>query len=126
MVIVLDTSVVIEFERENEKIIKKLADLRNKISIEPVITSAVYSELITGYLKKNKKVPFFISQFEIINFDKNAAEIFAKKKKELEIKGKMIPLFDLITASCAISNNAILVTVDKHFKNVHGLKKIIL
>ena len=126
MVIVIDANIIIELEKGNQKIADRLKYLYDQNKETPTLTSAIYAEVLFGYVDNIKKPIKELNSFRILDFDKSSAEIFAKTKKELERKGKMIPLFDLITASCAISNNATLVTVDKHFKNVPGLKKIIL
>ncbi len=122
--ILLDTDVLIEIERNNEEVITKLSEVRAKYPGEVGITSAVYSEILFGYLKKNKQISPGFDSLEIVDFDKDSAKIFAVKKKELEQKGTPIPLFDLLTASCTLAHEATLVTSDSHFKEVKGLKVI--
>ena len=124
--ILLDTDILIEIERKNEEVITKLSQVRTEYPGEIGITSAVYSEFLFGYLKKNKKIPPDFDLLEVIDFDKESARIFAEEKKELEQKGTPIPLFDLITASCALANGATVVTSDGHFKNVKRLKVIFI
>ncbi|MBI2565365.1 hypothetical protein HYV79_05295 [Candidatus Woesearchaeota archaeon] len=65
-------------------------------------------------------------KLEASKHNMNLGKFLSFLVKEHKQKGKMIPLFDLITASCAISNNAVLITLDNHFKNLIELKKIIL
>ncbi len=124
--LVIDTSVLIEVERGNESVVSKLRELRKKHPENISITSAVYAEILFGYIVKNKKFPQEIELLDILEFDKRSAEIFARKKRELEVKGTMIPIFDLITASCTIANKMVFVTFDNHFKEVQGLQLVIL
>ncbi len=124
--ILLDTDILVEIERNNEEVITKLSQVRAEYPGEVSITSAVYSEFLFGYLKKNKQIPSDFDLLEVIDFDKESAKIFAEKKKELEQQGTPIPSFDLITASCALANGATVVTSDSHFKNVKGLKVVFI
>jgi len=124
--IVLDADVVIEIERGNSKIVESLADLRKAHPENPAITSAVYAEILYGFLVRNKQPPMELESFEVIDFDKESAEIFAQKKKFLDSKGTPIPIFDLITACCAISRGALLVSLDKHYERVEGLNLLIV
>ncbi|MBI2138715.1 type II toxin-antitoxin system VapC family toxin [Candidatus Woesearchaeota archaeon] len=117
----LDTSILIEIEKRNNFIIEQLKDIYDKRQDAPAVTSAVYAEFLFGFLKQKKSFPQILEVLECIEFDKSAARKFAELKMDLEKKGKEIPLFDLITASCAIVKNAMLVTLDAHFKAVPGL-----
>lgn len=82
--------------------------------------------VLSVYLKKNKPIPLGFDLLEVIDFDKESARIFAEKKKELEQQGTPIPSFDLITASCALAHEAMVITSDAHFKKVKGLKVIFI
>lgn len=124
--ILLDTDILIEIERNNEEVIAALTQVRAQYPGDVGMTSAVYSEFLFGYLKKNKPIPSGFDLLEVIDFDKESAMIFAEKKKELELQGTPISSFDLITASCALAHEAMVVTSDSHFKNVKGLKIIFI
>ncbi|MEK6950159.1 MAG: type II toxin-antitoxin system VapC family toxin [Nanoarchaeota archaeon] len=124
--IILDTDVLIEIERGNQKVIDQLAKHRQTYPGNIGITSAVYAEFIFGYLHQKRTVPTPLALFDILDFDKDAAFLFAQKKEELDRKGKPIPIFDLITASCVLAQGATLITLDQHFRNVSGLKAIFL
>lgn len=124
--IILDTDVLIEIERDNQKVIGQLAKHRQSYPGNMGITAAVYAEFIFGYLHQKKTIPAHLALFDILDFDKDAAFLFAQKKEELEKKGKPIPVFDLVTASCVLAQGATLITLDQHFQNVSGLKVIFL
>lgn len=126
--IILDTNIYIGIERNNQRIIEKLSKL-NLFGI-PTITAPTYSEIYWGLLK-GKKIEFEnklerLNKTNLQNTTKNSSKIFAEIKFHLEKIGKMIPLFDILIASIVIDNNATLITTDEHFKQIPGLKIIVL
>src|SRR3989338_1807429 len=108
--IVLDTNILIEFEAHNVELIKFLQNLTKKFPSRPYITSANYSEFL---------------YYKLLNTSKNSSKLLAKIKYELEKKGKMIPVFDVLIASIVMDKRAMLITFDEHFKNIEGLEVII-
>jgi|SRR3989338_2808922 len=124
--IVLDSDVLIEIERGSSHVRSKLARLRSEHPENLAITSAVYAELLFGLLKRKKWPPAHLQSFDVLEFDKASAEIFARKKAELERKGTPIPIFDLLTASCVMAHDALLVSFDRHFAAVSGLRTLLL
>lgn len=125
--IILDTDVLIEIERGNDRIISKMNSLK-RLHREVGLTSAVYAEAMYGYLSigKQERGREFLGAFKIIGFDKESAKIFAGLKHDLDKKGQPVPVFDLITASCVIRNGATLVSGDRHFAHIPGLNLISL
>ncbi|MDR1360770.1 MAG: type II toxin-antitoxin system VapC family toxin [Rickettsiales bacterium] len=92
------------------------------------ITSITVAELLFGAEKrKNKKltadVNAFISEARILAFDTNAAEVYSKIRTVLEDSGTPIGNMDIMIASVAIANDAVLVTNNsKHFKYIKNLE----
>ncbi len=127
--IVLDTNILIEFEAHNIKLIKFLQNLTEKFPSKPYITSANYSEFLYGFIKespkKQEKAIEFLEEYKLLNTSKNSSRLLAKIKYELEKKGKMIPIFDVLIASIVMDKKAMLITFDEHFKNIEGLEVII-
>ena len=81
---------------------------------------AYKSQRIDANLAKVKAIEHSL---EIIPNGQEAAEIFARVKAELEIKGTRLDDFDLLIASCALTHNLILVTNNlKHFQRIPGLR----
>jgi len=127
--IVLDTNILIEFEAHNVELIKFLQNLTKKFLSKPYITSANYSEFLYGFIKespkKQEKAIEFLEEYKLLNTSKNSSRLLAKIKYELEKKGKMIPIFDVLIASIVMDKKAMLITFDEHFKNIEGLEVII-
>ena len=127
--IVLDTNILIEFEAHNVELIKFLQNLTKKFPSRPYITSANYSEFLYGFIKespkKQEKAIEFLEDYNLLNTSKNSSRLLAKIKYELEKKGKMIPIFDVLIASIVMDKKAMLITFDEHFKNIEGLEVVI-
>ena len=127
--IVLDTNILIEFEAHNAELIKFLQNLTKRFLSKPYITSANYSEFLYGFIKespkKQEKAIEFLEDYNLLNTSKNSSRLLAKIKYELEKKGKMIPIFDVLIASIVMDKKAMLITFDEHFKNIEGLEVII-
>jgi predicted nucleic acid-binding protein len=123
---ILDSDILIYFLKGEKEVIEKVLSLQND---ELYITIINYTELLYGIYNSNKisqnreKILPFLDNFKILQFDKNASEIFAKLKTKLKKQGKIIADMDIMIASIAISNKAILYTNNlKHFNRVDGLK----
>ena len=127
--IVLDSNILIEFEAHNVELIKFLQNLTKKFPSKPYITSANYSEFLYGFIKespkKQEKAIEFLEDYKLLNTSKNSSGLLAKIKYELEKKGKMIPIFDVLIASIVMDKKAMLITFDEHFKNIEGLEVVI-
>jgi tRNA(fMet)-specific endonuclease VapC len=66
----------------------------------------------------------FVSEYPILNIDKNVAEVYGTVKHNLLKIGFNIPENDLWIASIAILKDLTLISYDKHFKNIENLKLI--
>jgi tRNA(fMet)-specific endonuclease VapC len=80
-----------------------------------------------GILKKNSPkitvmVKSFIDRLDIADWNKDAAEEYARIRCALESKGTPIDAMDMMIAACAKAHDAILITNNqKHFTNIPGL-----
>jgi tRNA(fMet)-specific endonuclease VapC len=119
----LDSNVVIDLFRGNKKTLEFIQ--QDNFILVPVI---VLGELLFGAenslnpTKHYKQVNDFISDFEIINIDKETAKAYAEIKANLKKIGKPIPDNDIWIAALSIQHKLILVTNDGHFTNVDHLK----
>lgn len=59
---------------------------------------------------------------KILKIGFETAQIYGEIKSELKIKGTPVPINDVWIAACAIEAGAILVTYDKHFLKISGLR----
>ncbi len=123
--LILDTSIVIEIERGNKEIIKKLNGLKVMHPSPPKISFITYFEFIHGLRKKslkNKEASMnFIKFFEIVQTTKETAEFLSDLKGKYELS-----LTDLFIASHVIEGRGILVTRDKDFERITEINKIFL
>lgn len=122
----LDTDIVIEALRGNDKVIKKMNDLPIETSI--CITGLTVYELYKGVFsigerRREHEVEEFIDKAEVLQLDayieKKAGEIYADLRK----KGELINDADILIAATVLGNDSVLVTNNTdHFRRVKNLK----
>ena len=116
----LDTNVVIEIFRGNEKILKIVEEIWDK---GVFITSITASELYKGayghvnFEGKVKIVDDFLRSVPILSEDNKSCKEFGLMWQNLKKKGIQVGDFDCIISSIVKSNNLTIITSDKHFKN---------
>ena len=123
---ILDSDILIYFLKGEKEVIEKVLFLSKD---ELYITIINYTELLYGIYNSNKitqnkeKILPFLDKFKILYFDKNSSKVFAKLKAKLKKQGEIIADMDLMIASIAISNKAILYTNNlKHFNRIEELE----
>ncbi len=123
----LDSDILIEFLRNNAKVIdfiKKITEDGKNISTTTINSFELFKgATIAPRRNPIKNIEEFLSTMNILLFDlkssKKAAEIF----ENLKSKGKMIDELDILIASIAISNDETILTLNKkHFLEIPGLK----
>ena len=92
------------------------------------VPSIVAAELFLGAYKSQspltaeKAVDVFLEPFEVIAFDRDAAEVYARMRSDLEQKGTVIGPNDLLIAATTLAHQGVLVTHNtKEFSRVAGL-----
>ena len=129
MSIVIDTSVLIEIEKNNNEILSKLDNLES-IKEEVYITSPTYAEFYLGLLKlskeKSEKGKQRLDKYKLLNTTKNSSKMLAEIKHKISKDGTPIPIFDLFIASIAMDSGMPLITLDNHFKKIQNLNVIII
>ena len=111
----LDSSIWIELERQNQVICEKIIPLiqKNRVCLADVIVAEVLRGCKTQ--KDFKKLRDAFENFRWLSTSwMKAAELGFKMSK----KGFQPPLIDLYIAQCAIENRATLITQDKHFSQI--------
>jgi len=129
MGVILDTTVLIQAERQEFEIDKFTENREEEIFGISVITVA---ELLHGVhradstkrrLKRSAYVEKVIELFPIYNFDTSIARIYAELWSELSQKGIQIGAHNLIIGSTALSLGFSVVTYNvRHFERIEGLK----
>ena len=119
----LDTNMVSYFFRQENSVLERI----EQIGIENICISAITAaELLYGAKKRNNKVltqsvELFLSSVQICDWTEQVAHSYSTLRVETERQGKVLGSFDLMIASHALHQRAILVTNDKAFSMINNL-----
>ena len=121
---VLDSSAIIDLISNNKlgKIIKE------KYNDELLSTTSIsLNEVMIG-VKTNEKerIMSFFNELEVLPFDKESAIRSLELESNLAKKGRMINKLDVMIASICMHHGISLLSTDKDFKNIDGLKLILV
>ena len=105
----LDTNIVIDIFRGDEKLKDKINDIRGSENI--FISSITLCELYKGAFS------FFKPEEKIKDID-NLCKEYGKIHSGLKKRGNLFNDFDLIIAAIVKSNDLTLITRDNHFNNI--------
>ncbi len=118
----IDTSIWIEYFKENEKIIKVIE--KGLMENNVFIAGPVVAELLQG-VKSESEFQKLANCIDAVPFIDNSMKDW-KTAGEISFKlrrnGITIPLTDIIISALAINNNLLVYTRDEHFKEVPGVK----
>lgn len=130
MTLLLDTSVLIEIERENKDIIKEIDMLRKLHPSASIISFITYFEMMEGIMRRNpknkEKEINFLNNFTCSGASKKTALILAELKTKYDKLCISLPLADIMIASLAKENDLFLVTRDNHFSKIDDIKKVVI
>ncbi len=121
--IIVDTDVVIEYLRTEDKAETLLIELIRKhdISLTPITEFELFMGAKTSRHKNDLKMLF--NEIEVMPFDFGCGEVAAKIWKDLKEKHQHLEIRDIFIASIAIHNDAWLCTFNKkHFKGIKEIK----
>jgi len=123
----LDTNICIY--TINKKPIDVLSKLKKKASKDIYISSITVAELEHGVEKSNyperNKIALveFLSLFQILYYTDGDALYYGKIRSNLEKRGQLIGMMDMLIASQALSHDLILVTNNtKEFERIENIK----
>jgi tRNA(fMet)-specific endonuclease VapC len=127
--IVIDTSVLIDALHRKTSALRKILELEE--TGETLCTTQInVLELYKGVCSPSKseaglqKVKKLLDAFVILSIDEDAYEMFGELSAELRRRGEAIGDFDELIASIALINGAVIVSEDRHFWRVPGLKAV--
>lgn len=125
MHLIFDTSVIIELQRKNHEVIRKIEELRKIYPAPPKIEFITYFEFLEGISNKSEKNQqdsrIFIELFDMLNITKNTARNLVMLRKLYEL-----PIPDLLIAAQVMENNCFLVTRDKDFECIKEIDKEVI
>jgi len=120
----LDTSAAAAFLRGDQALADRVAGL------DEVFTSVVaVGELLYGARHSSNpevnmaRVASFVSAIVVLPCDGATAEVYARVKQDLRVKGRPIPDNDLWIASTAIQHGLALIDRDAHFDQIEELER---
>jgi tRNA(fMet)-specific endonuclease VapC len=121
-IIFLDTSVLIDFYRKQQKQNSLFFQLTNSYKFFAISVITEYEILVGSNTVQN---PFWFSFFEnltILPFTSSVNSEAVKIYRQLKADNKLIAIPDILIAATAISNNLALATLNtKHFDRIEGL-----
>ena len=129
MGIILDTSVLVEAERQ-ELVIDKFTDNREEelfglsvISVAELLHGVHRADSTKRRLKRSAYVEKVIELFPVYSFEISTARIYSELWADLSRKGIQIGAHDLIIGSTALSLGFSIATFNlRHFERIEGLK----
>lgn len=123
----IDTNICIYIMNNHPpKVLEKFKELRvGDVGVSSITVSVLhYGACKSNRVKKNiQRLEEFLSPFEILSYDDNAARFYGLVRSQLEKKGKVIGHLDLLIAAHALSEKLILISNNtKEFSRVKSLR----
>jgi tRNA(fMet)-specific endonuclease VapC len=120
--ILLDTSILIDFFRKKDKSKSKFYSLTTKYTLFAVSVITEY-EIFTGASDSTLEYwNIFFDQVMVLPLERIATQNAVKIFKQLKHENKLIEIPDILIGSTAIVNKIKLATLNrKHFERIEGL-----
>lgn len=123
--VLLDTNAYTNFFKNFPKL-EAFVENADMVYMSPI----VYGELMEGFRQGNREsrnrqhLDSFLSETNVHMLDvtRETAEIYAQIRIDLRKRGSPIPVNDVWIAAQAMEMGAVLVTYDKHFGEIPGLR----
>jgi tRNA(fMet)-specific endonuclease VapC len=124
---ILDTNICIyAIKKKSQGLLGIISQyIPEKIGLTTITVSELHFGVVkSAYPEKNlDALQQFLTPFQLIDFDHNAALAYATIRFDLERKGTPIGNMDMLIAACTLSRDLTLVTNNtKEFSRVVGLK----
>ena len=110
MIYMFDTNIISYLIRGSSLVLKNRFENENSENF--AISVVVYAEILYGLKKINgdriaAKIKTFLSNMRIVDFNSDAAAMYAKIRTELEKSGTPVDNMDLLIAASAMAEGAI-------------------
>jgi len=123
--VVLDTNALSAFFAGSHEVLEVLAEAE-QIFMSTIVLGELYAGFKGGNreLENTKNLESFLKKATVRTLDvsRETAEIFGTVKHQLKIQGTPIPLNDVWIAAHTIETGSQLVTYDRHFSQIAGLR----
>lgn len=124
-IIILDTSILIDFYRKKIKEKSAFFQLTEKYSLFAVSIVTEYEIMIGSDAAQAAYWTGFFNRITILPFDKAANDIAIEITKQLKTSNKLIEIPDIFIGATAKANNLKIATLNKkHFERIPGLEII--
>ena len=123
--ILLDTKAYVGYLRGDERVLAYLGQAEN-VYMSVFVLGELYAGFRAGDREKENKqiLESFLqkSTVTVLDASKETAEIFGLVKSSLKRIGQPIPVNDVWISAHALETGSILITYDRHFFNIPGLR----
>lgn len=122
--IIVDTSIWIEYFKNNQKYVPFIEDNLNLENI--LISGPIISELLHG-VKSEKEYKLLSESISAVPYAECVYDDWIKTGEtlyNLKKKGIAVPLTDILISAIAIRHDASVLSLDKHFKSIDMIKLI--
>ena len=124
MTYLLDTNIVIYFFRNQFNLAAKFSEIQEgNLFVSEITLAELYygAQLSNNYKQNENLIKQFIKKVRVLS-NSSSIEEFAKQKSLLRKQGNLIPDFDILIGSTAITNELVLVTQNlKDFIKLDGI-----
>lgn len=119
----LDTNIIVGWLKGETSIANKI-DKAKEIYIPVIVLGELYyGALYSTQIEKNiQQITTVTLNYNILSIDEETTNAYGNIKAALRKKGKPIPENDIWIAAIALRHELVLVTRDKHFKEIDSLK----
>ena len=125
--IILDTSILIDFYRKSNKENSHLLKLNSIYDIVFVSQITFFEIYIGANIDQKKFWDNVFNQITVLDFNYKAASSAIQIYKQLKAQNKIIETADIFIAATAIANNLSLATLNlKHFNRIENLNLVSL
>ncbi len=123
--VLLDTNAYIKLLAGDRLILEEI-EYADIVYMSVIVLGELYAGFKGGIKEKEnvKILKRFLdkSSVQILDATNETSEVFGIVKTDLKKQGKPIPINDVWIASHTLETGSVLITFDKHFSHVHGLR----